>query len=359
MNAGKGDTLRVAIIGYGHAGSIFHAPLVASTPGLDIAAVVTSQPDRQARVRRELPEAAVLSSVELVWERAGDFDLVVIVTPNRTYVTLALAALQAGLPVVVDKPLAASVADAKQLIVASQQAGKLLTVFQNARWSRGFLTVQRLIAAELLGPIVRYEAHSERYRPEPRPGAWRELGDAMEAGGLLYDLGSHLIDQALVLFGAPTSVYAEVDQRRPGTHVDDDTFVALHFRDGVRAHLWMSYVARRAAPALRVNGLRGTYEKRIGDSQEDMLRSGVRPGQPGWDIEPRELWGNLCTDILGLEFDGPFASAPGGYDRFYALVRDALNDGSLPPVNPRDALTALLVIEAAQRSSRTKTVVRF
>jgi predicted dehydrogenase len=217
MNAGKGDTLRVAIIGYGHAGSIFHAPLVASTPGLDIAAVVTSQPDRQARVRRELPEAAVLSSVELVWERAGDFDLVVIVTPNRTYVTLALAALQAGLPVVVDKPLAASVADAKQLIVASQQAGKLLTVFQNARWSRGFLTVQRLIAAELLGPIVRYEAHSERYRPEPRPGAWRELGDAMEAGGLLYDLGSHLIDQALVLFGAPTSVYAEVDQRRPGT----------------------------------------------------------------------------------------------------------------------------------------------
>jgi scyllo-inositol 2-dehydrogenase (NADP+) len=358
MSPGKNDALRVAIIGYGHAGSVFHAPLVASTAGLSVAAVVTSQPDRQARVRRELPEAAVLSSAELVWERAIDFDLVVIATPNRTHVPLALAALKAGLPVVVDKPLAATVADAQRLIAASEQAGKLLTVFQNARWSRGFLTVQQLIAAELLGPIVRYEARSERYRPEPRPGAWRELGDAAEAGGLLYDLGSHLIDQALVLFGAPTGIYAEVDQRRPGTHVDDDTFVALHFRNEVRAHLWMSYVARRAAPALRVNGLRGTYEKRIADTQEDMLRRGVRPGHPNWDIEPRELWGNLCTDILGLEFDGPFASAPGGYDRFYARVRDALNDGSPPPVDPRDALNALVVIEAAQRSSRTRTVVR-
>ena len=169
MSAGKSDAVRVAIIGYGHAGSVFHAPLVASTPGLSVAAVVTSQPDRQARVRRELPEAAVLSSAESVWERAVDFDLVVIATPNRTHVPLALAALQAGLPVVVDKPLAATVADAQQLIAASQQASKLLTVFQNARWSRGFLTVQRLIAAELLGPIVRYEARSERYRPEPRP----------------------------------------------------------------------------------------------------------------------------------------------------------------------------------------------
>ena len=186
------------------------------------------------------------------------YDLVVIATPNRLHVPLGIAALEAGLPVVIDKPMAPSVAEAQKLIEASQRTGKLLTVFQNRRWDSDFRTVRSLLDADLdlLGTVTRFESRFERYRPTPRHDAWRELGGSDEAGGLLYDLGSHLIDQALILFGTPTKVYAEIERRRAGVQVDDDTFVALQFASGVRAHLWMSSVARIPGPRMRISGLR-------------------------------------------------------------------------------------------------------
>src|SRR5712692_8461760 len=193
--------LRVAIIGYGLAGAVFHAPLLAATPGMIVAAIVTSQPERRERAQHDFPQAEVLSSAEDLWRNPARYDLVVVAAPNRAHVSLGLAALQAGLPVVIDKPIAASVADAERLMAASKSAGKLLTVFQNRRWDNDFLTVQQLLAADLLGPITRFESRFERYSAAPRPDAWREFSAPGEAGGLLYDLGSHLIDQALQLFG--------------------------------------------------------------------------------------------------------------------------------------------------------------
>src|SRR5437868_8475111 len=203
-------TLRVAIIGYGLAGSVFHAALVSCVAGMEVAAIVTSNPKRQEHAQRDGPDAQVLSTADELWPHPSRYDLVVVAAPNRSHVPLGMAAMNAGLPVVIDKPMAASVADAEKLIETSQSAGQLLTVFQNRRWDNDFLTVRQLIAADMLGSITRFESRYDRYRAAPRPGVWREFGALEEAGGLLYDLGSHLIDQAILLFDKPTHVYAEV-----------------------------------------------------------------------------------------------------------------------------------------------------
>jgi scyllo-inositol 2-dehydrogenase (NADP+) len=351
------NPLRVAIIGYGLAGAVFHAPLISATPGMRVAAIVTNSQQRAAQARRNFPDVSILSSTEEIWREPTRYDLVVVATPNRAHVPLGMAALNAGLPVVIDKPLATSVADARKLIEESKRTGKLLTVFQNRRWDNDFLTARKVIESGLLGPLTRFESRYDRYRAEPRPGAWREYAEPEEGGGLLYDLGSHLIDQALLLFGKPTRVYAEMDQRRPGALVDDDTFVALQFPGGVRAHLWMSVVARIPGPRLRLLGLRGTYEKWGLDPQEDALRAGSRPGSAMWGLEPRDRWGHLSTDLNGLHFDGPIETLPGSYEQFYTLLRNALLSGSPPPVNPQDALETLRVIEAARESARTSSVM--
>lgn len=351
------DDLRVAVIGYGLAGAVFHAPLIAATPGLQVAAIVTANPVRQAQAHRDFPAAMLLSAAEELWSDPGGYDLVVVAAPNRMHVPLALAALEAGLPVVVDKPFAASAADAERLIAAAERAGRLLTVFQNRRWDGDFLTVRALVASDALGPITSFESRFERYRPAPRADAWRELPAPEEAGGLLYDLGSHLIDQAMQIFGQPTQVYTELHQRRPGALVDDDAFVALEFPGGVTAHLWMSAVARILGPRFRVLGLRGAYEKQGLDPQEEALRTGLRPGAEGWGAEPRERWGQLSTDLAGVHVDGAVETLPGEYEAFYRLLRDALADDGPPPVDPREALAALRVIEAARTSAQRGAAV--
>ncbi len=346
------EPLRAAVIGYGLAGAVFHAPLIAATPGMQVAAVVTSNTERQQMARKHYPAAAIFVSTDELWNNSAHYDLAVIATPNKSHVQLGLIALKLGLPVVIDKPIATSVADAERLLTMSEQTGKLLTVFQNCRWDGYFMTVRKLIEADMLGTITRYEAHYERYRPTPLSGAWRELADPSEAGGQLYDLGSHLIDQCIQLFGKPIRVYAELNRRRPNAQVDDDTFVALEFANGVNAHLYISMVARIPSQRVRVLGLRGTYEKWGADPQKEELIAGMRPGEVGWGIESREHWGRLSTEINNLHFDGQIETLPGAYDQYYVLLRDALIQGSPPPVDPRSSIEVLRVIEDAKQSTK-------
>lgn len=343
--------IQAAVIGYGLAGSVFHAPLIAATPGMQVAGIVTGNSARQSAARRAFPDAAVLSSAEDVWRRRDEFDLAVVAATNRWHVPLAMSAIEARLPVVVDKPLGSSASAARRLIEESEARKVPLTVFQNRRWDGDFRTVQALIAADLLGPIVRFESRFERYRPAPREGAWREKADPEEAGGLLFDLGSHLIDQALVLFGEPAAVYAEQNIRRPGAVVDDDTFVSLSFPDGIQAHLWMSVVTREPGPRFVVGGLRGTYTKLGLDPQEQCLRDGGRPEEPSWGVETPEMWGRLSADITGIHVEGVVETLRGQYEVFYAQVAEALRRGAPLPVNPRDSLRVIEIIEAAQRSA--------
>jgi predicted dehydrogenase len=349
---GRGGDLAVGLIGFGTAGAVFHAPLIAATTSLRLAAVVTSDPERAARARREHPGAEVAGSAERLLGSAGRLDLIVVATPNRFHVPLAEAALAAGLPVVVDKPLAASAAAARRLVAEARRRGLLLTVFHNRRWDGDFLTMRRLVAEGELGRVTRLESRFERWRPEPKPG-WRQSGDPADAGGVLYDLGSHLVDQALALLGPARRVYAELAPGYPGAAVENDAFVALEHVSGARSHLWASARAAHAGPRFRVLGTRAAWVKDGLDGQEAALRAGSRPGDPGWGEEPEERRGRLGAGDR-LE---PVPSEPGAWERFYAGVVAALRDGAAPPVDPADAVAGLEVIEAARRSAAEGRVV--
>lgn len=338
------NPLRVGLIGYGIAGAVFHAPLITATPGLDLTAVVTSDPERRAQALREHPDAVVAATAEELWQL--DLDLVVVASPNRTHVPLATAALDAGRPVVVDKPLAASAAEAEQLIALAEERGLLLSVFQNRRWDGDFLTVAELVRSGRLGRVHRFESRFERWRPQLK-GGWRELGDPAEAGGLLYDLGSHLVDQALTLFGPATHVHAELDARRSGAQTDDDTFVALTHADGTRSHLWMSATAADLGPRFRVLGSEGAYVTFGLDGQEDALRSGRTPKDTDWGVTPADRYGRLGAG----DDAAAFPTLPGRYQAYYADIAEALHGRAPVPVEPRDAVAALTVLEAARRSA--------
>lgn len=344
--------LRVGLLGYGMAGRVFHGPLIAACPDLALAAVVTADPGRQAEARSAHPGARVLPTAEALLARPGDLDLVVVATPNRSHVPLARAALDAGLPVVVDKPLAATSLAARDLIHEAERRRRLLTVFQNRRWDGDFLTVRRLVTEGALGPVRRLESRFEKLGP--LRGGWRERGEPAEAGGLLYDLGAHLVDQALQLLGPAEDVYAELDRRRPGAAADDDSFVAVTHASGARSHLWMSKVAGQRGPRFRVLGERAAYVKYGLDGQEAALGAGGVPGSPGWGEEPEAAFGRLGAD----DEVRPVPTAPGDYLAFYRAVAAALRSGGPPPVDPRDAVAVLEVIEAAQRSADRRTVER-
>ena len=344
--------LRVGLIGYGLGGAVFHAPLIAVTPGLELAAIVTADPTRRAHAQREHSAAQVVDSPEWLWANAGQLDIIVIATPNRTHVPLALAAVAAGLHVVVDKPVAPTASDARRLADAARAHEVLAVPYHNRRWDGDFRTVQGLMREGTIGRVTRFESRFERWRPIPKPG-WRERSDPEEAGGILYDLGSHLIDQALVLFGPVSHVYAELDSRRTGTDVDDDAFVALTHSSGVRAHLWMNALVAEPGPRLRVLGTTGSYIKRGMDIQEGGLREGLRPDESDWGNEPEERWGILSDGSTSKRV----RTETGGYQRFYAELETAIRTAGPAPVDIEDAIAGLEVIEAARTSAAEKRVV--
>ncbi|MGW7362350.1 Gfo/Idh/MocA family protein [Streptomyces sp. NPDC054841] len=350
---GTGSPFRVGLVGYGLAGSVFHAPLIATTEGLTLDTIVTSNEERREQARAEYPGVRFAATPEELWERAGELDLVVIASPNKTHVPVATAALQAGLPVVVDKPVAGTAAAARELAALAEKRGLLLSVFQNRRWDNDFLTLRGLLADGELGDIQRFESRFERWRPQLK-GGWRESGAPEEIGGLLYDLGSHVVDQALVLFGPAVRVYAESDVRRPGAETDDDTFIAITHANGVRSHLYMSATTAQLGPRFRVLGSSAGYVKYGLDPQEAALRDGNRPSpvQP-WGVEPESLWGRVGSGESPLTGGGgPLRTLPGDYPAYYAGIAAALRDGTPPPVTAHEAADALDVLEAARRSAR-------
>jgi predicted dehydrogenase len=347
--------IRVGLVGYGLGGEVFHAPLIEAVPTMRLVSIVTTDPERRHRAASRYPDARVLDSADAIWDAADDHELVVVATPNRHHVAIAMSALDAGLPVVIDKPLAPSAADGRALVQAASERNTFMSVFQNRRWDADFRTIGRLLDDGDLGRVFRFESRFERWRPEPDLDGWRERGDPQDAGGLLWDLGSHLVDQAVRLFGRPTHVYAEVDRRRPGVVIDDDVFVALTHPAGARSHLWATAMAAHPAPRFRVLGTRAAFVKHGLDRQEGTLAAGARPDDPGFGREPSDAWGVLEDGVGGSRV---VESEPGGYLRYYEGVAASLRTGSPPPVDPWDAVEVLEILEAARESSRTETVVR-
>ena len=329
------DTARVALIGYGTGGAVFHAPLISAAPELELAAVVTSNPERQASVRSRYPRAEILQSPDRIW--AGGYDLVVITTPNREHVPLARAALSAGIPVVIDKPVAPTAAEARSLA-----GGPLVVPFHNRRWDGDFRTVARLAHDRALGRVLRFESRFTRWRPQIKPG-WKETADPAAAGGVLYDLGAHLVDQAITLFGPARRVYAEIDVHRRNAQAADDAFVALTHEDGVHSHLWMSAISADPGPRFRVLGDEAAYTTYGLDLQEEQLRDGLTPSDKDFGITPPEAYGLLGTPGKAR----PHRTEPGRYEDFYPQVAAAIRGEAPPPVSLEDAVAGLEIIETA------------
>ncbi len=348
--------IRTVLFGYGLGGRLFHAPFLSALPEFSLDAVVTANAERASQAVDD-HAARVLASADEVWSRADEFDLAVISTANAVHVELATAALELGLDVVVDKPLCGDAATGRVLAQLARERGRSLVTFQNRRWDGDFLTLQKLIAQGDLGEVHRFESRFERFRPEPKAG-FRESADPADLGGLLYDLGSHLLDQALVLLGSATHVYTELDCRRPGVVVDDDVFVAVTHENGAVSHHWMSVMAAALGPRFRALGSRGAYVINSLDPQEEALRMNVRsvpvPGDGlPWGVREDEEHGWLYTGHSGRVIE----TLPGDYRKFWTGLAGALTEGAPSPVPIEQTIALLELIDAVRESARLGEVV--
>jgi len=333
--------INVGVIGYGLAGASFHAPLVAAVERLKLAAIVTSRADQ---VARDHPGVAVVASAEVLIADPG-IDLIVIATPNDLHAPLAHAGLAAGKHVVIDKPFALNPGAAADLITVSKKHGRVLSVFHNRRWDSDFLTVQKILQGDALGEVMLAELRWDRYRPAIKQG-WREAG-VKEGGGMLADLGPHLIDQALCLFGSPEALTADLAAQRAGVVVDDYFELALHYGKR-RVILSASTLVAAARPRFALHGSLGSFVKYGLDPQEPFLRAGGKAGDPGYGEEPAATFGTLT---IGEGAPEVVPSARGDWRLYYEGVADAILDGAPPPVDPADALAGLELIALARRSA--------
>lgn len=339
------DPVRFGLVGYGFGGRYFHAPLLAAAPEVDLLGVVTTSAERRAQVAAEHPGLRTFGSLEELVDAGAE--AVAISTPADTHTPLTEQALSLDLAVVCDKPFALDAPSPRASAERARRHGLALAPYQNRRWDSDFRTVQALAEAGTLGRITRFESRFERFTPDPGP--------APSGGGTLLDFGSHLVDQALVLLGPVTSVYAE--WRATGSGRDDDVFVALTHADGAHSHLWGSWSQGAPGDRFRVSGTDGAYV--VGgpmDGQEAALLAGQTPATLGerWGAEPEERWGRLRRGDEGVVVP----SERGRWDTFYPAFTAAVRGEGPVPVDPRDAVATAGVLDAARRSATEGVVVR-
>jgi scyllo-inositol 2-dehydrogenase (NADP+) len=344
--------INVGLIGFGFAGRTFHAPVIRAVSGLRLAAILQRKGDDAAKA---YPDVRIARTIEELLA-SDSIQLVVIATPNPSHFDLTRQCLLAGRQVVIDKPFATTYAEAAELVALAEKCGRLLSVYQSRRFDGDFKTLRNLIASEALGRIVQYESHYDRYRLQLRPGAWRE--QAGPGNGVWFDLGPHLIDQALTLFGAPEAVSADVRIERDGAMVDDAFDVTLRY-PRLRVFLRGTMLASKLAPHFLIHGTKGSYVKHGLDPQENALKRGETPGGPGWGKEPPEAWGTL-THVEGDKIEErTIPTEAGNYCEYYENVRDAILGKATLAVTPQAALSVMHVLELAQQSSRERRVIQY
>ncbi len=339
------DAINVGLVGFGMAGRVFHAPVISAVPGLRLSAILQRTGEDAART---YPGVRVVRSLDDLLD-LPDVTVVVVATPTMTHVDLARRCLEAGRHVVVDKPFAPTSAEAAPLVDLAERTGRLLSVFHNRRWDGDFLTVQRLLNRGACGRPLLFEVHFDRYRPRRKPDAWRER--AQPGSGILFDLGSHLVDQAVTLFGLPDAVTADVRRERDGAVADDGFDVTLHY-PRMRALLRSSMLACDNGLRMVLRGTEGTYVKHGIDPQEERLARGETPAGPDWGREAPERWGQLTLaagDGLARE---RVETEAGDYRRYYENVRDAVGGRAALAVTAHEALDVIRLLELARESSR-------
>jgi scyllo-inositol 2-dehydrogenase (NADP+) len=346
--------LRVGLIGFGLAGQAFHAPMIRGVRGMELACILERHSDHAKNRYPEVRAARTLD--ELLSD--GSIQLCVVATPNDSHFSYTQACLEAGRHVVVDKPFTPTMKEAQQLVALAADRKRVLTVYQDRRWDGAFLTVKQLIRSGTLGNVAEYEARFDRFRLDPKPNAWRENPD-FPGAGVLWDLGPHLIDAALVLFGEPESMSAAALCQRPTSTVDDAFDVFMHY-PLLRASLRARIIAYAPGPHLLIHGSEGSFIKFGMDPQEEILRSPNCPDGldwgANWGEEPEERWGTLSRVN---EKPRKIPTERGDYRGFYANVRDAIENGSPIDVTPEQALRTMRGLLLAHKSSREGRVVRW
>jgi predicted dehydrogenase len=346
--------LGVVICGYGLAGRVFHAPLIKATPGLVVRAIITADPERREQAVTDFPDAVLLTSPEELWTRLDELNvqLAVVAGANVTHVPLTLAALEHGLHVVVDKPMAPTAVSAEHIAQRAKEVNRLVVPFQNRRWDSDFLTATETVEAGHLGTVHRLESRFERFRPTPT-GKWRESADLEAMGGVLYDFGAHLVDQAVRLLGPVDRVTTSARSIRDRDLADDETLFTLHHTSGAISLLFASMVAAFDAPRMVILGSSGGLRIEAGDTQEDALRAGISANAESWGIEPESSQALLRSSHGTEIIDRHLALTPGRWPSFYPAVRDAIIDGTTPPVVLTDVIANLRIMDAARDSAAT------
>ncbi|WP_347159241.1 oxidoreductase [Pontibacter chitinilyticus] len=350
------EKINVGLIGFGMAGQVFHAPFISRVPGFKLASIRETRPEHIALIHSRYPAAKVVNNTAAILQDEK-IDLVVVATPNNTHFALAKEALQAGKHVLVDKPFTITSGEAEELIALAKQQQKILTVYQNRRWDSDFKTVKKVLESNLLGNLVTYEAHFDRFRNQIKPNTWKE--ENLPGSGILYDLGTHLIDQALYLFGTPQEVYGDVRTQRQDSNIIDNAEVILQY-EKLKVTLKTGMLVKELGPHFILHGDQGSFVKYGMDVQEEALKAGLTPeGNATWGREPQELWGTLNTTYNGLELHGKIASETGDYTGLYENVYAAIRGERELIVTPEQARNAIRVIELAQQSSKEKRTIPF
>ncbi|GGC00398.1 Gfo/Idh/MocA family oxidoreductase [Dyadobacter sediminis] len=340
--------LNVGLIGFGLSGRYFHSPFLSTNPGFKIKTVV----ERSKNEAQEFDPS--IGNARSVDELLSDeeIDVVFICTPNDTHFPYAMDALENGKHVVIEKPFAATEEEARQLVALAEEKGLILTAYQNRRWDSDFLTVKKLIAENKLGDIIEYECHYDRFRPVVPTESWKEK--SVPVGGNLYNLGPHLIDQALVLFGEPQTVTAEIRTIRPNSEIDDYFDVRLGYADKM-VIIKSSLLVYENFLRYNLHGTKGSFIKGGLDPQEETLRQNILPTTKPWGVEPENRWGRMFSE----EYTGIIESEAGDYAPFYQNVYDAIVDGAELAVKPEEIIRTTRVIDLAFESSREKKVMKY
>lgn len=345
------NPVSTALLSYGMSGSVFHAPLLMAHPGFELSHIVQRH---EKSIPGELQQARILRSVDEVFRDKG-VELIIVNTPNETHVEFASRALEAGKHVVVEKPFTVTVAEADQLIVLAKRKNKILTVFQNRRWDGDFMTVKQVVEKSLVGKIVEFEAHYDRYRTYVESNSWKE--EPTPGVGIIYNLGSHMLDQIIVLFGMPMEVDARMGIQRPGGKVEDYYDIRMRYPD-FHVIVKSSYLVREEGPRYTLHGVDGSFVKYGIDPQEQALKEKKNPGSEGWGREPEETWGKLNTTLAQQHFVGRLETVPGNYLHFYENVYGAIREGKSLEVKPEQSRQVIQLIETCQESNRLRKAIK-
>jgi predicted dehydrogenase len=348
----KDNRIVTALTAFGMSGLVFHGPLLEAHPGFRLKSVLQRTSDTASD---KYPDITIVRSVEDLINDP-EIELIVINATNDTHYSHARLALEAGKHVIIEKPMANTIDDGKVLIALAREKGLMLSVFQNRRWDSDFLTIRKIIEEGLLGRVVEFNSHFDRYRNYIQPNTWKE--DPGPGSGLLYNLGPHLIDQAIVLFGIPQAVSADIRTIRTDSIVDDFFEISLQY-DEVKVRLHSSYLVREPYPRFTIHGTLGSFVKYGLDVQEAALKVGGIPGSPGWGTEEEQFWGTLNTEIDGEPVVKKVQSEVGNYMLFYDNIYGAIRNNVDLAVRPQEALLNIHAIELAFQSSREGKTLPF